>query len=110
MTDVEELCERVLLINEGQTLLYGRLDELKRSRGTHSVRIDAKRAPNTAPGATQVNGADGHYEYALAQGVAPETVFSAFVEAGIQVERYEVALPSLNDIFIEEVSRARGAR
>ncbi len=110
MTDVEELCERVLLINEGQTLLYGRLDELKRSRGTHSVRIDAKRAPNTAPGATQDNGADGHYEYALAQGVAPETVFSAFVEAGIQVERYEVALPSLNDIFIEEVSRARGAR
>jgi ABC-2 type transport system ATP-binding protein len=66
MTDVEELCERVLLINEGQTLLYGRLDELKRSRGTHSVRIDAKRAPNTAPGATQVNGADGHYDYALA--------------------------------------------
>jgi ABC-type uncharacterized transport system ATPase subunit len=37
-------------------------------------------------------------------------VFSTFVEAGIQVERYEVALPSLNDIFIEEVSRARGAR
>ena len=33
MVDVEELCERLVLINDGHVLLYGNLNELKRSRG-----------------------------------------------------------------------------
>ena len=44
MPDVEEMCERVLLISDGTVLLYGRLDELKRSRGARSVRVVAEPA------------------------------------------------------------------
>ena len=109
MSDVEELCKRVLLINEGQTLLYGNLDELKRARGTHSVRITAERRPEGIPGVTHVNSQNGDFEYQVTEGMPPEEVFRAFLNAGIHVERYEVALPSLNEIFIEEVSRARDA-
>ena len=110
MSDVEELCERVLLINDGQTLLYGNLDELKRARGTHNVRIKAEHRPNSVLGAAQVHGGNGYFEYQVTTGTPPEEVFRAFLNAGIHVERYEVALPSLNEIFIEEVSRARNAR
>ena len=46
----------------------------------------------------------------MAHGAEANDVLRSFVEAGITVGRYEEALPSLNEIFIEEVSRARDAR
>ena len=110
MRDVEELCQRVLLINEGKTLLYGNLHEAKRARGTHNVRIMAERRPDHIPGATQVLGKDGLFEYQIGEETPPDDVIRSFLDAGIHVERYEVALPSLNEIFIDEVSRARNAR
>ena len=110
MVDVEEMCQRVLLINEGQRLLYGALDDLKRSRGTHNVKVTAENCPTSVPGASLVNNSNGHYEYQIGGDSGPETVIRSFLDAEIPVERYEVALPSLNDIFIEEVSRARSAR
>ena len=45
----------------------------------------------------------------MGEGTQPDEVLRAFLDAGIPIERYEVALPSLNEIFIEEVSRARHA-
>jgi len=110
MPDVEELCERVLLINEGQTLLYGRLAELKRARGTRSVRVTAERQPDRISGVVHSEAKNGSFEYLLGEGAQPDEVLRAFLDAGIPVERYEVALPSLNEIFIEEVSRARNAQ
>ena len=110
MADVEELCQRVLLINDGKTLLYGRLADLKRARGTHTVRITAERQPDTISGVSGFESKDGYFEYRMDRDTPSDEVFRAFLEAGIHVERYEVALPSLNEIFIEEVSRARDAR
>ena len=110
MPDVEELCERVLLINEGQTLLYGRLAELKRARGSRSVRISAERQPEGIDGVVHAEVKNGSTEYLLSEGTRPDDVLRSYLNAGISVERYEVALPSLNEIFIDEVSRARNAQ
>jgi len=110
MPDVEELCERVLLINDGQTLLLGRLAELKRARGTRSVRVTAQRQPESIPGVVDTEFRNGSFEYLLGEGTKPDEVLRSYLDAGIPVERYEVALPSLNQIFIEEVSRARNAK
>jgi len=109
MPDVEELCERVLLINDGRTLLHGRLAELKRARGTRSVRVTAQRQPEGIPGVVDAKAENGSFEYLLGEGTKPDALLRAFLDAGISVERYEVALPSLNQMFIEEVSRARNA-
>jgi ABC-2 type transport system ATP-binding protein len=110
LPDVEELCERVLLINEGKTLLHGRLSELKRARGTRSVRIIAARQPDNIPGVLKASVRNGSLEYVLDRQTQSDAVMRAFLDAGIPVEKYEVALPSLNEIFIEEVQRARGAQ
>ncbi len=110
MVDVEELCERVLLINDGGSLLYGDLMEIKRARGTHNVRIVAEREPDNVPGTLSSETRNGNFEYTVGEGDAPDEIFRAFIDAGIHVERYEVVLPTLNEIFIEEVSRARSER
>jgi ABC-2 type transport system ATP-binding protein len=110
MPDVEELCERVLLINDGRPLLYGPLTELKRARDTRSVRVTAESQPESIPGVADTKFRNGTFEYLLCEGTRPDEILSSFLDAGIPVERYEVALPTLNQIFIEEVSLARNAK
>ena len=111
MPDVEELCERVLLISDGTVLLYGRLDELKRSRGSRSVRVVAERQPDgIMTGVLQAEHRHGHFEYLLSNGVEPDAVLRSFLDAGISIERFEVALPTLSEIFVEEVSHARNSK
>ena len=109
MEDVEEMCERVVLISSGAVLLYGVLDELKRARGIQSIRVTAPRQPADVPGVSNAMVADGQFEYMLTDGVDPNTVLRSFLDNGIPVERFEVALPSLREMFIEEVSHARSA-
>ena len=109
MEDVEEMCERVVLISSGAVLLYGVLDELKRARGIQSIRVTAPRQPADVPGVSNAKVADGQFEYMLTDGVDPNTVLRSFLDNGIPVERFEVALPSLREMFIEEVNRARSA-
>ncbi len=107
MSDVEELCQRVLLIDAGTTLLYGSLMELKRSRGTRIVKIAADRRSDSVAGVTEPVAANGHFEYKLAAGEEPQAILRSFLDAQIPVERFEVALPTLNEIFIGEVRSAR---
>ena len=110
MSEVEELCERVLLIDAGTTLLYGSLMELKRSRGTRTVKIAAGRRPEPVAGMTEPIAVNGQFEYTLASGSEPQAILRSFLDAQIPVERFEVALPTLNEIFIEEVRGARSRR
>ncbi len=107
MSDVEELCERVLLIDAVTTLLYGSLMELKRSRGTRTVKIAADRRPEPVAGVMEPVAVNGHFEYKLESSREPQAILRSFLDAQISLERFEVALPTLNEIFIEEVRDAR---
>ena len=110
MSDVEELCERVALISDSRLLLFGDLAELKRQRGANSVHVQAKGdVPVSLTNARRRKLPGGIVDYAINDGMTPESILRAYLDAGIEVERFELALPSLNDIFVEEVSRARSA-
>ena len=87
MSDVEELCERVLLIDAGTMLLYGSLIELKRSRGTRTVKVAADRRPESVAGVTEPVVVNGHFEYKLADGSEAQAILRSFLDAQIPVER-----------------------
>ena len=107
MSDVEELCDRVALIAESRLLLLGDLAEIKRQRGANSVQVKARRIPDDLANVRKEVLRNGVVAYAIEEGRTPETILRSYLDAGIDVERFELALPSLNDIFIEEVSHAR---
>lgn len=106
MSDVEELCERVALIADSHLLLYGDIEEIKRDRGASAVRV---KAPDVPPSLTTGRNQhqNGFMEFAIGEGRNSESVIRAFLDAGIPVEKFELLLPTMNDIFIEEVTRAR---
>ncbi len=107
MSDVEEMCERVALIDRGRLLLFGGLDEIKSSYGATSLQVDAAGIPDELGGLAAGNGSDGTIEFPLDGEYSAERVLKAYADSGIAVDRFEKLLPSLNEIFIEEVTRAR---
>ncbi|MFC2000290.1 ABC transporter ATP-binding protein [Chloroflexota bacterium] len=107
MSDVEELCQRVALIADGRLLLFGDLAEIKRQRGANSVQVQARGIPDDLANVRKEVLRNGAVAYPIEVGRAPETILRSYLDAGIDVERFELALPSLNEIFIEEVSHAR---
>jgi ABC-2 type transport system ATP-binding protein len=107
MSDVEEMCERIALISDGRLLLFGDLGAIKRERGIASVQVQAPAIPDELRGDDPRTLPDDTAEYKIGNGRTPEQILRSYVAAGIKVDRFERMLPSLNDIFIDEVSRAR---
>ena len=92
MSDVEELCQRVALIADSRLLLFGDLYEIKRQRGANSVQVQARSTPGDL-----VNGKgevlrNGVVEYAIEDGRTPDAILRSYLDAGIEVERFEMAL------------------
>lgn len=107
MSDVEELCERAVLISDGSVLVYGPILEMKQARGSHTVTVGADRQPDDLSNVVQVPSPAGSFAYNPQNGARPDTILRAFLDAGIAVQKFEAALPTLNEVFIEEVNRAR---
>lgn len=107
MSDVEELCERVALIADSRLLLFGDLADIKRKRGANSVLVKAPRIPDDLINYGKETSQGGAVEYPMEGGRTPQTILRSYLNAGIKVEKFELSLPSLNDIFIEEVKNAK---
>jgi ABC-2 type transport system ATP-binding protein len=107
MNEVEEMCDRILMINQGRSMLYGNLADIKTKYRNNSVFVECDRLPIEITGVDKVKQHDGHSELYLKQNATPQTVLSALVSDGVKIDRFENAIPSLNDIFIQVVEEAR---
>jgi ABC-2 type transport system ATP-binding protein len=104
MNLVEVLCDRILLINRGQSVLYGRLAEIKRDHAPNAVRVRASEIPPDLPGVVEVEADDGAFNLNLAEGAKPQTVLRALLDRDVEIQTYEVAPVPLEDIFVAVVS------
>jgi ABC-2 type transport system ATP-binding protein len=103
MNMVEALCERILLIDHGQAVLYGPLAEIKRRHAPHAIRVRATAIPPDLPGVAAVEPDDGAFNLALVEGVAPQEVLRALLDRGVEIQAFEVAPVPLEDIFVAAV-------
>jgi ABC-2 type transport system ATP-binding protein len=103
MNQVEEMCNRILLINHGRVVLYGQLDEIKAEYAEHAVVLECDGLPETLEGAQQVKQHNHTYEIVLSPQGAPQSILRQVVDAGIAVRRFEVATAPLEQIFIKVV-------
>jgi ABC-2 type transport system ATP-binding protein len=110
MHQVEALCDRLLLIDDGRTVLYGGLDEIRRryAGGALLVRAAGKLPP--VPGTTRLSGSNGAVRLGLNEDTQPQDVLEHLVAAQVQIEKFEIALPSLDEIFVQVVAPGVGVR
>ena len=110
MYQVEALCHRIVLIDHGRTVLYGRVDEVKRTFAANAVVLEGEGDFSGLPHVLEARQEDGAWHLSLAAGADPQEVLKALVaRPGVRLERFERAEPSLDDIFISVVTGEDGA-
>jgi ABC-2 type transport system ATP-binding protein len=104
MYQVEALCDRIVLIDEGRTVLYGAVDEIKRSFAGNAVVIEGQGDFTHIPGVLETRKHNDTWHLALKIGTDPQAVFRTLAaRENVKIERFELAEPSLDDIFINVV-------
>ena len=101
MNKVEELCDNVLMINKGQTVLYGDIPASKAKFRKHSVRIYSDSQWSDIKGVVETKSHNGFVELKLEADVSSQQILDQLMEQGVEINRFEVTTPSLNEIFLE---------
>jgi ABC-2 type transport system ATP-binding protein len=103
MNKVEELCDRVLMIDKGHTILYGDLMETRAKFRRNSVQVAIDGELGDLPGVIDRKPRKGSIELVLAPDTAPQTILDRLRDRGITINRFEVTTPSLNEVFLNLV-------
>jgi ABC-2 type transport system ATP-binding protein len=104
MYQVEALCDRIVLIDEGHSVLYGGVREIKRNFAGNAVVIEGEGSFEGIPGVLEARQRNGTWHLALELGVDPQGVFRTLANRdGVRIDRFELEEPSLDDIFVNVV-------
>jgi len=105
MPQVEELADRIALINKGKTVLYGGSAEIRRRYASDGVLIRAlNELPSSLPGITEIRPHNNSTLLKFAAEQTPQDVLHMLIANGVILEQFEVALPTLDEIFIQVVN------
>ena len=112
----ERICDHVCIIARGTKVADGTIPEVKREHGAEyiALRLEEWSAEATATvrrlgEVAQVREHGTDLELALRAGADPQALLEQLVHAGIRLRRFEIAEPTLEQIFIERVGAQTAA-
>jgi ABC-2 type transport system ATP-binding protein len=108
MEEVERLCDRILLLKDGERRLYGTVDEVKDGFGGRVLEITSE---------SQVPKNDKLYSFQRREGnvtlLEPKAdllaIQRSLLGAGVAYSRFELKRPSLDDIFVTIYGKPAGS-
>jgi ABC-2 type transport system ATP-binding protein len=107
MGDAQTLCDRILLIDNGRRLLYGRVRDVQRAFSDGAVEVrgaGVSLEPGHYGSVEHAAAADGSVRFLLREGATAQELFRELADDDAAVERFEVSTPTLNEIFIRTVA------
>jgi len=102
---VEELCDQVAMIHRGRLVLYGDLEEIRRSHGEASVLVDASGPLEGLPGVARTVAQGRHTRAFLAPGTRPRDLLVTLMERGMSVDHFEALRAPVEEIFVATIAR-----
>jgi len=106
MSTIEEFCSDILILNKGKTVLKGNLKEIKNSYPANRVEIDVNKNIDNYIEKFKLekeNEKNNYYIIKIENEEAAHNLLNELVKDGIQLNKFEIKKPTLNDIFIEKV-------
>ena len=105
MHQVEELCDRIVLIHDGQDMLYGNLEDIRRQFPEQAVLVRMEGELPALEGVVGVTRLNHTLKLALADQTTPLQVMQQLAAHDIALEKFEIAYPTLDEIFIRVVKK-----
>ena len=106
MATIEEFCSDILILNKGKTVLQGNLKEIKEKYPANRVEIDVKQDIKNYIKEFELeieNETNNNYIIKISDEEKAHRLLNKLVTSGINVDKFEIKKPTLNDIFLEKV-------
>ena len=106
MATIEEFCSDILILNKGKTVLQGNLKEIKKEYPANRVEINVKQNIDSYIKEFDLeieNVTDNNYIIKISEEEKSHKLLNRLINVGIEVDKFEIKKPTLNDIFIEKV-------
>lgn len=111
MEQVEEICDHIVLVNQGSKILDGTVKEVKQEFKEDIYSITLDNADAALPAGIQlIRREENKIIFHLQEGENSNRILQSFMNQGNTVLAFEEILPSLNDIFIRLVQGTSAAR
>jgi ABC-2 type transport system ATP-binding protein len=105
MYQVEEMCDRIVLINKGDSVLYGGVDEIRRRYADNAVRVAVRGDLPNVPGVTETSHKGNEHTLSLPKDMSPQQLLRQLAETpDLFIESFELAIPAMDDIFVKVVA------
>jgi ABC-2 type transport system ATP-binding protein len=102
MEEVERLCDRVMLLKDGQRRLYGTVNDIRSQYGSDAIDLEFEGTLPPHAKLYDIRKAGRHSaELTPRAGVAAQQILAALVaHPGLKLSKFQVRQASLDDIFI----------
>jgi ABC-2 type transport system ATP-binding protein len=105
MVQVEEMCDRLVLIHKGESVLYGAVNDIRREYADNAVRVVAKGELPAFDGVRETSRKGNAHVLSLPRDTSPQLLLQKLASTpGLEIESFELALPTMDDIFVKVVS------
>ncbi len=105
MGEAERMADDIVLVHQGKVVLDGSLESVRESFGKNTLHIDYEGDGHflgELPDVTRASIVNNAAELSLSEGADPQKILQASV-GRLRIRKFEVAAPSLEEIFIEKV-------
>jgi ABC-2 type transport system ATP-binding protein len=108
METVEELCQSIAILDRGKVVVDGPVRDVRRATGRQVVRLAVEGDPEVAwvegiEGAQVTRRGQDYVEIQVPRDRDPEAILRTALARGCRVLHFEIADPSIEEIFIEKV-------
>ncbi|GCE30950.1 putative ABC transporter ATP-binding protein YhaQ [Dictyobacter alpinus] len=110
LDQVEEMCEDITIINKGEAIVNGSVRDVRRQHGRNIVRLKLENDDevpwlDTLDGVHVTRRRQDYIELQMRSDLNPNVIIEEALRRGGIINRFELAEPSLTDIFIERVGK-----
>ncbi len=111
MNQVELVCDRVALVNGGELMVYGELNQVRQDYSSPEARIQIDgELPELEEIERVTTESPGVHHLAIRNGHEPPAVLAKLIAKGAVVRRFEEVIATMDEIFIRVVKEAAERR
>lgn len=111
MEQVEEICDKIALVNLGKKVIDGSVKDIKQQYKEHKYRIHFNQPGVIAPDFVEVyDTVENGFIFKMKDAAPTNRILQHYIDQQVAINGFEEILPGLNEIFIRLVEHTNVAR